>query len=268
MDTQRIARETFVAGVEHHETTSSTNDLALAAGQQPDVALPLLIVAERQTAGRGRGSNRWWTAPGSLAFSLLLDGRMCPSRLGRPSLVALGTAVAIVETIEPLGVGRTGLHWPNDVFVEARKLSGILVEVLPNGRHIVGVGLNVNNSLAGAPAELQSRITSLADLAGRPLERETLLIDLLHRFERQLALLRTNPTAIGQRANDLCLQRGETLTIHCGGEVVCGQCAGIADDGGLILSVPATDSIGLPGSVSGEPADQRRVFYTGTLSHD
>ena len=69
---RKILENTFVADVEHHATIGSTNDRAIQCAAFHAVKLPLLILADRQTGGRGRGSNRWWTGPGSLAFSLLV----------------------------------------------------------------------------------------------------------------------------------------------------------------------------------------------------
>ena len=98
---------------------------------------PLLIVADGQTAGRGRQGNSWWTGDGSLAFSLLFDPETfsCPRR--PEPRVALVVGVAIIDAIGPrIPAARVGLHWPNDVFVGEKKLAGILVEVLSDGRHI------------------------------------------------------------------------------------------------------------------------------------
>ena len=68
-DLDRLGAETFVAQVQFHETIDSTNTAALAASEQEDLQLPLLVLAGEQTAGRGRGSNTWWSATGSLTFS-------------------------------------------------------------------------------------------------------------------------------------------------------------------------------------------------------
>ena len=73
MDINRILRETFVVEVEQHAELASTNDRAAQRAKQGAKKLPLLVISDRQTAGRGRGGNRWWTGAGSLAFSLLFD---------------------------------------------------------------------------------------------------------------------------------------------------------------------------------------------------
>ena len=72
IDLERLLGESFLAAAEHHPKLDSTQDRAAAAAAAGSRG-PLLIVADRQTAGRGRGSNRWWTGAGSLAFSLLFD---------------------------------------------------------------------------------------------------------------------------------------------------------------------------------------------------
>ncbi len=72
IELEKFRKNSFVAAVVYYESITSTNDRALAAAREASVVLPLLVIADRQTAGRGRGSNRWWTGPGSLAFSLLM----------------------------------------------------------------------------------------------------------------------------------------------------------------------------------------------------
>jgi BirA family biotin operon repressor/biotin-[acetyl-CoA-carboxylase] ligase len=252
LDIPRLLAETPISRIEYHETISSTNDrareLAPALGREEAA----LIVADQQTAGRGRGANRWWTAPGSLACSLVFD----PATLGilRASfpLISLATALAIVDATRPLLPGQElGMHWPNDVFAAGRKLSGILVEVLPDGRHVIGVGLNINHRAEETPAELEHRATSLATLSEREHSRTDLLVELLGALWPNFAQLATAPVEIGRRANGACLQHGRTLTIESGHNRVTGRCVGIADDGALLLETDA--------------GPQR--FYSGALVH-
>ena len=230
-----IIANTFVAACHMHAELPSTNDYALALGREADTSLPLVVVAGRQKAGRGRGANRWWTGDGSLAFSLLIDGDMCGAAPGRPPLVSLAAAVAVIDAVTPLVPVAVGLHWPNDVFAAGRKLAGILVEVLPNRRHVIGIGLNVNDRAADAPAELRDAITTLRDLGGREYDRAELLIAVLQQFERQLDVLRSDAAAVAGRADKMCLQHGRSLTIDCDRETVSGLCEGIAPDGALRL---------------------------------
>lgn len=251
LESTRLAAHPAIAGVEHHASIGSTQDRATELARIGGVALPRLVVAEEQTAGRGRGANRWWTGRGSLAFSLLwhpdnwnLPREPMPDR-------ALAVGVAIVETLKPL-VPRdvpVGLHWPNDVYAGGKKIAGILVDVLSDGQHVIGVGLNVNNSLAAAPDDVRARATSLIELAGHAFDRTVVLLDLLTQLRTTLVEHVATPEHFGRRYNELCLQHGRTLTIDVAGRQTTGACAGIAPDGALLL----------------ETADGSQRFYSGVL---
>jgi BirA family biotin operon repressor/biotin-[acetyl-CoA-carboxylase] ligase len=238
LDTDRLTRDTFVARVEHYATVGSTNDLAKARAAEGVERLPLLIVADEQTAGRGRGGHRWWTGKGGLACSLLVDAGALAFAPSRSPLVSLAAAVAVAETVAPRIESHTvGLHWPNDVFVESRKLAGVLVEVLPE-RLVVGIGLNTNNSLRDAPQPLAATATTLIELTGVAHDRTQLLVALLDYLEKGFDQLAARPAQIAARANHLCSQRGDTLTVETGRRSVRGRCVGIASDGGLLLDTP------------------------------
>ncbi len=123
---------------------------------------------------------------GALTFSLVLE----PRRVGLPiesfPQVALAAGLAVCEVIEQsLPRAVVGLKWPNDVFLSGKKVSGILLESPLSGsaRLIAGIGLNVNNSLAAAPAELQRTAISMIDVAGEPLDRTEVLMLLLERLD-------------------------------------------------------------------------------------
>jgi BirA family biotin operon repressor/biotin-[acetyl-CoA-carboxylase] ligase len=236
VDTQRVMCETFVACVEHHSRIGSTNDRAKQVVARGSGPLPLLIVADQQTAGRGRGTNRWWTGRGSLALSLVLDATQYGITRATSPLVALAAAVAAVETVATQVPGkRVGIHWPNDVYVEDRKLAGVLVEV-PTPRHcVLGLGLNTNNTLAEAPPDLSRTAVTLRDLTGTHHGHTGILIALFCHLESLLGRIATAPEKVARRADERCLQRGKTLTIETGGRCVRGRCVGIAPNGALWL---------------------------------
>jgi BirA family biotin operon repressor/biotin-[acetyl-CoA-carboxylase] ligase len=230
---QPLLEQTFLASAELHEEIGSTNDRARLLGA---VDLPCLIAAEQQTAGRGRGNNRWWTGQGSLAFSVLLDASAAGIPREHTGLVSLAAAAAVVKGVQPLAAGHSlGLHWPNDVYAGGRKLAGILVESLPGSRLVIGIGLNANNSLSAAPREVRELAVALCELTGGPHDRTQLLIDVLNQLQAELAALAKDPETIGLQADALCLQRGDWLTIDTGRETVEGRCFGIEADGALVL---------------------------------
>lgn len=236
--------------VEHFASLASTNDYAREVAASVPREKRLLVVADEQTAGRGRGANRWWTGQGSLACSLLFDPAARQIERRFYPMISLATAIAIAETAaEVLSTVDVGLHWPNDVFVGERKLAGVLIEVLPDGRHVLGIGCNVNNRTSSAPPELSTVATSLVDLTGRDHCRGALLRGILERLDPRLDDLARSPQAIGRRANELCKQHARPLTLRAGERVAAGLCVGIADDGALVLDTPTG----------------RQSFYSGVL---
>jgi BirA family biotin operon repressor/biotin-[acetyl-CoA-carboxylase] ligase len=253
IDTQSLLANTFLAHAEHHRVLDSTQTRARALAEDAaahKISLPALIVADSQTAGRGRASNRWWTGEGSLAFSVLVD----PEQFGFPRRavprLSLAAGVAIIDALAPrLADHPPGLHWPNDVYVGHGKLAGILVEVLPAGWHIIGVGLNSNNTASEAPLELRDSIATLRDLTGHTHDHTELLLAILENLEAALTQLGQPLETIGERFDLLCRQRGEMLTVFQGQQTITGRCVGIAPDGALLL----------------DTAEGRRAVHSGTL---
>jgi len=153
---------------------------------------------------------------------------------------SLAVGAAIVDSVAPHLPGHTvGLHWPNDVFVGSKKIAGILIDVLPGGLHVLGIGLNVNNTLADAPDEVRARAASLCELSGRQTDRTELLAKLLRNIKSAVRDSAAAPLEFGRRFQDLCLQIGRELTIDVGGRQTTGRCAGVAPDGALLLESEA-----------------------------
>jgi BirA family biotin operon repressor/biotin-[acetyl-CoA-carboxylase] ligase len=98
---QRIRDETFVREIDFHWIIASTNTHAMRwAEQEQEVSTPLLVLADQQTQGRGRGQNRWWSSAGSLTFSLLLPLDRFPAV--RLPQISLTVGVAVCAALEPL----------------------------------------------------------------------------------------------------------------------------------------------------------------------
>jgi BirA family biotin operon repressor/biotin-[acetyl-CoA-carboxylase] ligase len=206
-----------------------------------DKPLPALVVADRQTAGRGRGENRWWSSEGALTFSLLLDATDERLPAARWPLVSLGAALAIAAVLQPLVDAEVRLKWPNDVFVAGRKICGILVEAPPvrPARLIVGVGLNVNNSLEDAPDDVQVRATSLFDQTGQAFDREALLGQLVECLLREVERLASDDFQLVARWSPHCLLTGKNVWVEANDREIVGRCAGIDRAGALLLHTSA-----------------------------
>ena len=166
----------------HHRATDSTNERAkrLAARGAPHGTL---VTADEQSAGRGRQGRVWTAPPGhALLASLVVRGLE-----ERHALLPLASAVAVCEACERTAGVTCAIKWPNDVWIERRKVSGILIEGRPQeGWAVVGIGLNV--STPEFPPELAETATSLALASSGPApRREEVLAALLASLDRLLS---------------------------------------------------------------------------------
>jgi len=240
-DLQRLLDSPHVAHVELHEVLPSTNDLALLRAAERGLATPALIVAAQQTAGRGRGANRWWSSAGAVLFSLVLEPSASAIDVQRWPRISLAAAVAVCEVVESLaGASNCGIRWPNDVFLAGRKVAGILAEV-PNAgqdtprRLVLGVGLNVNNSLATAPVEIRTVGTSLVDATGRRENLTEVLLASLERLDRRLAQLAAADEDLSEQWQRRCLLHGRRVELVAGNRRIAGRCQGTDHQGALVI---------------------------------
>ncbi len=167
------------------EQTSSTNDAILQVATTNSNE-GLVLFAEHQTAGRGQRGNRWESAAGKgLWFSILLRPGIQVDESGRLTIWAIEAVSDVIRnefSLEP------AIKLPNDVQISGRKVAGVLVEMRAQEKAphlaVVGIGINVNQSLEDFPPELQSRATSLAMALHRPVDRRQLAVALLRYLDR------------------------------------------------------------------------------------
>ena len=149
-----------------------------------------LIVAESQTKGRGRGANRWWSSEGALTFSMILSTKSYEVTENRLPLVSLTVGLSICQIVrQMLPSAAVGLKWPNDVYVDERKLCGILIEAPFQDHLVVGVGLNVNNTFHQAPMDVRHLGIALVDISNMEYDRRDILKRLITQIETQLKRL-------------------------------------------------------------------------------
>ncbi|MFV0446448.1 MAG: biotin--[acetyl-CoA-carboxylase] ligase [Planctomycetaceae bacterium] len=237
LDLQQLVGRTFVQQIRALVETESTNSVALAwSSQLHPRELPALVATEQQTAGRGRGANRWWSAPGALTFSLLIE----PAALGltpdRWPALSLSVGLAIALTVESqLRTADVRLKWPNDVYLNGRKVAGILIEspAAASNRLVIGIGLNVNNSLTHAPDDVRHRAVAMTDVAGSILDRTDLLRRLLVEIEQLLTELAVDSPGLATEWRRHCLLTGRSVVIADSTRTIAGTCLGLDDDGAL-----------------------------------
>lgn len=232
-------------------STGSTNAdlMARASGGDAEGVVGLegaVLVAEQQTAGRGRMGRSWVSVPGaSLTFSVLLRPVSVPA--ARRGWLPLLTGVAVASAVRSVAGVDAVLKWPNDVVVGERKLAGILAEQSPGGSAVViGIGLNVATpaeALPVSPAGLPA--TSLL-VEGATVSREDVLLGILGHLERWYAAFRADPdpvrTGLLAAYRELSATLGRTVRVELpASRVLTGIARDIDTDGRLLI---ADDSCG------------------------
>jgi BirA family biotin operon repressor/biotin-[acetyl-CoA-carboxylase] ligase len=251
----------FWTAIDVVASTGSTNaDLLARATREPEAREGQVLVAEEQTAGRGRLGRTWTSMPGAaLTFSVLLRPvTVPPGRRGwLPLMAGVAVASAVRSVTEGGGGGGAGggravgaaLKWPNDVLVGERKLAGILAEQSPDGSAVViGMGLNVAtpaHALPASPAGLPA--TSLL-VEGASVSREALLLEILRQLERWYVAFRADPdparTGLLDAYRPLCGTLGRTVRVELpAGRVVTGVARDVDPDGRLLVQETAATAV-------------------------
>lgn len=217
-----------------YPTLHSTSDQAAELRRRGELFAPAVVLAGEQTAGRGRGSNSWWSAAGSLTVTFVLptDPLIQPHQL--PLIAGLAARNAAAELSGDNGVQ---LKWPNDLLYDGRKLAGLLCERIMEA-DLIGIGLNVNLDPNLAPPDLRLRITSLAQIRGNPLGMTDALAILGSHLRVSLRRATTEPFALLLReydAHHALIDRDVCVTSSSGEPPVYGRCEGLDEIGRLLL---------------------------------
>jgi BirA family biotin operon repressor/biotin-[acetyl-CoA-carboxylase] ligase len=205
----------------------STNRYLLDAARS-GAADGLVVVADRQTAGRGR-LGRTWEAPEAAEASLLVSVLLRPALPGdERHLVVMAAAVAMVRAIEITTSVTAALKWPNDLLVGDRKLAGILAETVDDAV-IVGIGVNID--WPAVPPELAGIATACNLEGGRPTERGILLAEFLRQYGSFLADLDRTRVEYRERLATL----GRTVHVERAGDAIVGVAVDVDDAGHLVV---------------------------------
>ena len=235
--------------VQVYDSIDSTNAEALRAIERGQAA-PFLVLAERQTAGRGR-RGRKWVSPfaENVYYSLVLriDGGM--RQLEGLSLVV---GLAVLQTLRELGIAAAGLKWPNDVLVGQKKIAGILLELVGDPAdvcHVVlGVGINVNMQSAD---EVDQQWTSMRLESGRMFDRNQLVARLGEMLLRYLARHQAGGfLAIQSEWEQNHLWQGRSVSLIAGVNQIDGEVLGIDSQGALRLKVDGVEKVFSGGELS------------------
>ena len=222
--------------VRYFDSIGSTNNEALAWGASGAKDLSL-VIADEQTAGRGRLDRKWFTPKGTaLAFSLIL--RPTEQEKSHLTRVVGLAALAIADSLRTRGLVAQ-IKWPNDVLLNGRKVAGILVESVWSGEEVdclvIGIGINVLKDAVPSEDLLQFPATSLEESLGPDVEREKILHDILAGIIALRPHLGTD-SFIASWEKALAF-RGEQVQVEEGtGVPVTGKLLGLEPDGSLKVS--------------------------------
>jgi BirA family transcriptional regulator, biotin operon repressor / biotin---[acetyl-CoA-carboxylase] ligase len=220
--------------LEAHGELTSTSDEAKKCARE-GASSGLWVVAERQTKGRGRLGRSWVSGQGNLYASLLFFPAMAPARFPELSFAA---ALAVAKTLKRLAPSaKVRCKWPNDVLIEGKKASGILVEAESSGDPakpwaVIGVGINVET----APSAVDFPATALLDFSTEKYNKYNVFTEFSKVLAETLTLWgKEGFTPIRTQWLNLAWRRGESLTVETGGEAIPGVFEGVSASGALIL---------------------------------
>lgn len=226
LKTRRIGKQVLV-----YDSTSSTNNIAAEYAKNPKND-GMVIFAEEQTGGRGRGGNKWMSARGeSILCSVILTDCELNSEL-----LCLTCAVAGAESIG----GKAKIKWPNDLFLNGKKVGGILVESkVINGcvTHILGIGINCHQRAESFPAELRATATSIDIESGGICDRISLAKRLLTSIDDRLRTAKRSGKKIIRKWRKRSIQLNHRITVVFNGRKFAGHCIGIDPEKGLIVQL-------------------------------
>lgn len=244
------------------DCVASTQDICRELAQS-GAKEGVVIVAEGQTAGRGRTGTAWYSPLGQAIYaSMLLRPRLAVPQVSWITMIA---ALAVSDAIHAMGVAETHIRrvstptikWFNDIVLDAKKVCGILVETAITDDRldyaILGIGLNVNTDFAEAPVEVRARATSLREAWGfsrelklnRDAVLNTVLAQFVQRYEALIDTQNSPARAYAKRLDTL----GKWVCVQSGDDIVEGLAHDIDDLGGLCIRTAQGERIAYFGHV-------------------
>jgi BirA family biotin operon repressor/biotin-[acetyl-CoA-carboxylase] ligase len=262
LDTERIGKKILV-----YKSTASTNDVAHRYADGGEKNDGLVVLTEHQTEGRGRRGNKWFDGKckSILCSILIFEDKITPD------LMAIIAAVACAKAIDKCGKHQAKIKWPNDIFVNDKKLAGILIEKKAkhytdlkkkscvvrglseakfndlqtsrresdntNWYYIIGIGINCHHQQVDFPEELAQIATSIDIECGRVCDRNLLVKRLMFDFERCLQIAQENADEIVEKWHRRSMLNGKRITVENNGRQFTGVCLGVEPSQGLILQL-------------------------------
>ena len=217
-----------------HETTDSTQDLALSIANDPD-SNGATVIAERQEAGRGRQKRKWLSPKGGIWLSVILKPTTPTAKI---TLLPFVAALAVCDAIDTIGLVAR-LKWPNDVMISGKKVAGILLDIGAEADRVnyavIGIGINANvDSSAISTRPHGMRPTSISEELGRNVDRLELTKSLLENLEHYyVEMEQRGASTILQKWKNHSDMLGCKVTVTQNNKMIQGVAVDVKDDGSL-----------------------------------
>lgn len=187
-----------------------------------------VILADNQSAGKGRLNRKWFSAEGGLYVSIILF-------TDKPLLLPILTAVAICETFNNYNI-LLGIRWPNDIMLNGKKVAGVLTEVVDRAV-IVGIGINLN--ITQFPDDLKGIASSIFLETQKRFDKIMVYNDLCRKLDQAYILLKDNKTTeLLQKWRNYTIMLEKTVEIETPNQVITGRVIDIANNGALVITLP------------------------------
>ena len=228
----RLKGSLFGKHIYHFLRTDSTNRVAMELGTAGETE-GAVVLAEEQTAGRGRAGREWYSERGTgIYVTLLLRPKISPVQA---PLLTMMAGLSVRAAIQAQSGTTVDLKWPNDLMLEGKKIGGILTEMYaePTQVRFVIVGIGINANQEKFPSELAAMATSLRAHTGRSQSRMELVVRLLREFENDYnRFLREGSASVTQRFEAVSsYARGKRVNVSNGAESYTGVTAGLSPEG-------------------------------------
>ena len=236
----RLAQQVVGHKIHYHQSVGSTMDETrhLAEDGAPE---GIVVIAEEQTKGRGRFDRKWISPVGvNLSFSVLFR-----PKISHLPFINMAAALSICDAVRDQAKLSPEIKWPNDVRINGKKLSGILVETEVQGGEVihavVGIGLNINLDPRGH-SEIESIATSFFAETGRRFDRTAVLASVLKHLDEYYSEIKA-AKSLTERWADNMETLGRLIQVRWKDDVIEGVADSVDDQGNLILKKPDGSSI-------------------------
>jgi len=197
----------------------------------------IIIIAERQSAGKGRLGRKWFSPAGGIWLSIILYPQLSPFYISR---ITLMTAVAVVKAIKVCTQIESQIKWPNDILINEKKVCGILTEMSAEldiiNWVVVGIGINVNIDNREFPEDIQENTISLKEASDKEVLRVKLAQVFLQEFEKYYEILKRREfSSILKEWKLYSHTLGKKITVDMGERIITGEAVDINQEGALIL---------------------------------